>query len=66
MLKEIPLVVEYLRKMSPLWLDKVNSKMKINRRELLICTAAAQNRLFKILYSRAEHFNIIITRNIFI
>ncbi len=28
MLKEIPLVVEYLRKMSPLWLDKVNGKKK--------------------------------------
>ena len=28
MLKEIPIVVEYLRKMSPLWLDKVNGKKK--------------------------------------
>ena len=28
MLKEIPFVVEYLRKMSPLWLDKVNGKKK--------------------------------------
>ncbi len=26
MLKEIPFVVDYLRKMSPLWLDKVNGK----------------------------------------
>lgn len=28
MLKEIPFVVDYLRKMSPLWLDKVNGKKK--------------------------------------
>jgi len=28
MLKEIPFVVDYLRKMSPLWLDKVNDKKK--------------------------------------
>lgn len=28
MLKEIPFVVDYLRKMSPLWLDKVNGKNK--------------------------------------
>ena len=28
LLKEIPFVVEYLRKMSPLWLDKVNGKKK--------------------------------------